>query len=119
MAEPKSDLMYINLGGGLGNLGAIKFAFRCKKDAYKNIGYELGVSTAGDTDDGLIFGMNNPRPVKVRINYVDDNRVNKSTIRFCEPDSVNNVTTGGGLNNKKVFVNGKEYSITSVTIKSN
>jgi hypothetical protein len=119
MAEPKSDLMICPLGGGIGNIFAINFAFRCRKDAYKNIADDLGIAKAQDTDNGLVFGMNNPRPVTVRINYVDGAGVPKSTNRFCQPDSVSNVTTGGSLNNKKVVVNGQEYSITSVTIKSN
>jgi hypothetical protein len=43
----------------------------------------------------------------------------KSTNRFCEPDKINDVTTGGVLNGKKIKVGSNEYNINQVTIKSN
>lgn len=118
--ESKTQVYYINLGGTVGNVGAMRFAWRGKKDAYpKAIADVLGVVIAKDTDSGLMFGANSPRPALVRIGYTDGNGNSKSTIRFCEPDKIGDVTTGGKLNGKKVKIAGKEYNINSCTLKSN
>lgn len=117
--EAKTQVYYINLGGTVGNAGAIRFAWRGKKDAYKNIADGLGVILAKDTDKGLMFGANSPRPAMVRIGYTGSDGSSKSAIRFCEPDKINGVTTGGDLNGKKIKIGGTEYSINNVTIKSN
>jgi hypothetical protein len=119
MAEPKSELWVIPLGGTVGDVGALQYAFRSKKGAYKNIADGLGVKAAKDTDKGLIFGCNSPRPAEVRIHYIGADGAPKSTIRFCQPDNLNGVTTGGTLNGKKITVAKTEYSIFNVTIKSN
>ncbi|MEA5515533.1 hypothetical protein [Nodularia sp. UHCC 0506] len=116
--EPKSDLWVIPLGGTIGDAGAIQYAFRSKKDAYKNIAGDLGLKKAKDTDKGLIFGANSPKPATVRILYTKDGQ-SRSATRFCQPDNLNAVTTGGKLNGKKIRVNGKEYNIFNVVIKSN
>lgn len=92
-----ADIYYINLGGGLANVGAVRYAFYARKDSYKNIGGDLGVVKARDTDRGLMFGCNSPKPVRVRLRLKNG----KSIIRFCEPDKVNRVTIGGALNGKK------------------
>ncbi|MBN4004747.1 hypothetical protein [Nostoc sp. LPT] len=118
--EAKSQVYYINLGGTVGNAGAMRFAWRGNKDAYpKAVADELGVVIAKDTDAGLMFGANSPRPAKVRIGYTDANGNSKSTIRFCEPDKIGAVTTGGKLNGKKIKIAGKEYNINGVAIKTN
>lgn len=117
--DSKTQVYYVNLGGGLANAGAIRWAWRGKKDLYKNIAGELGVVLAKDTDQGLMYGTNKPRPAVVRISYVDANGSSRSTLRFCEPDKISNVTTGGKLNGKKVWVAGKEYNINDVALKSN
>ncbi|MEH2337096.1 hypothetical protein [Nostoc sp.] len=117
--ESKTQVYYINLGGTVANIGAMRFAWRGKKNLYKNIAAGLGVVLAKDTDKALMFGANNPRPAEVRIGYTDASGNSKSTVRFCEPDSIASVTTGGTLNKKKVWVAGKEYNINSVNIKSN
>jgi hypothetical protein len=117
--DSKSQVYYINLGGTVGNAGSMKFAWRGKKTAYKNIAGELGVVFATDTEKGLMFGANSPRPALVRIGYIDANGNSKSVIRYCEPDKLNGVNTGGKLNGKKVYVGDKEYNINGVTIKSN
>jgi hypothetical protein len=118
MAEPKSELWYIPLGGTVGDAGAIKYAFRSRVNAYKNIADALGVKKAKDTDKGLVFGTNSPTPAKVNIQYTNGEGQPASTVRMCQPDNLNAVTTGGALNGKKVFVNKKEYSIYNVTIKT-
>ncbi|WP_298908759.1 hypothetical protein [uncultured Nostoc sp.] len=118
--EAKSQVYYINLGGTVGNVGAMRFAWRGKKDAYpKDVAKELGVVIAKDTDAGLMFGANSPRPAEVRIGYTDGNGNSKSTVRFCEPDKLGAVTTGGKLNSKKIIIAGTKYNINSCTLKSN
>ena len=117
--EAKTQVYYINLGGTVGNAGAMRYAWRGKKDAYKNIAAGLGVVLAKDTDKGLMFGANSPKPAQVRIGYTDANGNSKSTVRFCEPDQLNSVTTGGALNGKKIKIGANEYNINGVDIKSN
>jgi hypothetical protein len=117
--DAKTQVYFINLGGTVGNVGAMRFAWRGKKDAYKNIASELGVVLAKDTDSGLMFGANSPRPAEVRIGYTAADGSNRSAVRFCEPDKIGNVTTGGKLNGKKIVIGGKEYNINGVTIKTN
>jgi len=117
--ESKTQIYYINLGGGIADLGAMRYAWRGAKSTYENIAPELGVNVAKDTDDGLIYGANNPRPAEVRIGYTDSTGSARSVVRFCEPDKLGSVTTGGSLNGKKIKVGGKEYNITGVAIKTN
>ncbi|MEH2157401.1 hypothetical protein [Nostoc sp.] len=48
--ESKTQVYYINLGGTVGNVGAMRFAWRGKKDAYpKAVADVLGVVIAKDT----------------------------------------------------------------------
>ncbi|MBU7587244.1 MAG: hypothetical protein KAF91_31095 [Nostoc sp. TH1S01] len=118
--DSKTQVYYVNIGGGLANVGSVRFAWRGKKNLYKNIADGLGVVLAKDNDKGLVFGTNNPRPAEVRISYTDANSgASKTTIRFCEPDKLNSVTLGGALNGKKVWVAGVEHNINKVTLKSN
>lgn len=117
--ESKTEIYYFNLGGTVGNAGAFRWAFRVRKGTYDNIAGELGAVKAKDTDSGLLFKLDNPRPAQVRINYVDGSGQIKSAVRFCEPDKLSSVTTGGKLNSKKIKIAGKEYNINSVNIKSN
>lgn len=116
--DAKSKIYYINLGGTVGNVGSFKFAWRGRPNAYDNIGGELGVKTAKDTDSGLLFGMNNPQPAQVRISYVGPGGSIRTAVRFCEPDKLSAVTTGGKLNGKKIKIGSREYNINSVAIKS-
>lgn len=109
MADAKTQIYYIDLGGGLANVGSFKYAWRAKKGAYDDIGSAMGVKAAKDTEKGLIFGANSPKPAKVRINLVNHG----SIVRYCEPDKINSLTTGGAINGKKVKVAGKQFDINS------
>ena len=117
--EPKTVIWYINLGGSVGDIGAMRYAWRGKANSYKNIGDALGVKKAKDTDSGLMFGANSPKPAMVRISYTGANGFSKTAVRFCEPDKIGDVTTGGKLNGKKIVINGTEYNINDVSIKNN
>lgn len=119
-AESKTQVYYINLGGTIANAGSMRYAWRGRKDAYKKvIADELGVVIAKDTDSGLMFGAQNPRPAEVRISYTKANGLSGTVVRFCEPDKLGGVTTGGKLNGKKITIGGKDYNINNVTIKTN
>ena len=120
---------FINLGGGLANLGAIRWGFRAPKDTYKNVAAGLGVNLVDDTNrTGIVYGANQPRPVRVRVMYKaanagggTGNDVARGVRRFCEPDKLNEVLFGS-LNGQKIFVvdmddgGGTEYDIDNVTI---
>ena len=117
--ESKTVIWFVNLGGTLANVGSMKYAWRGNKDSYKNIGAALGVAQAKDTDKGLMFGSNSPTPALVRIGYTKSNGSSGSVVRFCEPDKISSVTTGGALNGKKIVLNKIEYNINKVTLKNN
>lgn len=110
---------YINIGGTLGDAGAVRFGFRAPTDAYDNIAADLGVKEVSDTETGIMFGANFPRPVRVRIRYrigSGNSVVKRSVTRFCDPSRVEGVTFGRALNGKKVKVRGQEFDIDQVTI---
>lgn len=124
---------FINLGGTVANIAAIRWGFRAPKDAYKNIGAGLGVTTVSDNNrSGIVYGANSPKPVRVRISYKEGaaagggnagtaNDVTRSVRRFCEPDKIGEVTFGS-LNGQKIFVvdlddgGGSEHDIDNVTL---
>ena len=120
---------YINLGGTVGNIAAVKFGFKAPDFAYDGIGPGLGVVDVSDTNrGGIVYGANSPRPVRVRISF---NRAgalaglggavagNGSVIRFCEPDKLNAVLFGSlnALKVKTVSGTGAGNDINNVTIK--
>lgn len=119
---------FLNLGGTVANLGAIRWGFRAPLKAYDNIGAGLGVTKVDDTNrTGITYGINQPRPARVRISFVDESfdptdplasagAVTGHAVRFCEPDSLNDVLFGA-INDKQIYVNRVAYDITNVTIK--
>jgi hypothetical protein len=110
----KSIVYYIKLGSGLGGAVApIKYAFRTQDENYKGLEKELGVIKAKESEKGLVFGANYPKPATVRINFEGGG----STTRFCDPSKLENVTYGGALNKKKVSIPGifNNRKISSVT----
>lgn len=124
---------FINLGGGLANLGAIRWGFRAPKSSYNNIAPDLGVTFVADNNNtGIVYGCNAPKPARVRITYKaanlggggaggTGNDVARSVRRFCEYDKLNSVCFGA-LNGKKIFIvdlddgGGTEYDIDSATL---
>lgn len=118
-SEPKTQIFYINLGGGVGDIGATRYAWRGKKGSYDNIAEELGVKIAKDTDTGLCFGINYPAPAKVRISYIGSDGASRSAVRFCEPDKISDVTTGGKLGSKEIKIGTKSFKIYGASLKSN
>lgn len=124
---------YINLGGTVANIAAIRWGFRHPAGAYTGIAAGLGVNLVTDADSsGIVYGANAPKPVRVRITYKvaaaggggaggTANDVSRSVRRLCEPDKLNSVLFGG-LNAAKVNVvdlddgGTTEYDIDNVTL---
>lgn len=120
-----TQVFYCDLGGGAGDVGAIKYGWRANELSYDNIGAEMGVEKATDTTQGIVFGANRPKPIPVRINYRVGNasglfgssNATRSVTRWAEPDKVGNLTLGGVINGKKIKIgaNGAEFDINSVS----
>lgn len=110
---------YCNLGGGVGNVGAVRYGWKCGEDKYDNIASGLGVVKATDKVQGVLFGANFPKPTVVRINYQADesggDKRGGSATRFCEPDKLGGVLVGGNLNGVKIKIRGTEREINSVS----
>ena len=112
---------FVKIGGAVGDVGEIRFGFQAPDDAYNDIADELGVTEIKERNDrrGVGFGINYPKPPKVRIHYGDaellgdDN--SRSCLRYCDPDKIGSVLNGS-LNDKKVTVNGVEFPIRSVSM---
>lgn len=79
------------------DLKSIKYAWRAAKDAYKGIANELGVKEAKDTDNNLVYGSNQPKPVKVRLNLANKT----SRLRYADPSKIEDLIVKGSLNGKK------------------
>lgn len=105
MAATEYATYYINLkeGANSGKTGGskqsqIKFAWRAPTSAYPDaVAKLLGVTKATEKETGLIYGMNNPRPVKVRINIKTKQGSSKSVLLFCDPSQIANVLIKGTL----------------------
>ena len=124
---------YINLGGTVANIAAIRWGFRCPQGAYDNIAAAVGVNLVTDADrSGITYGTNAPRPVRIRISYKvpaaggggaggTANDVARSVKRFCEPDKLNGAMFGS-LNGLKLKVidmddgGSSEYDIDRATL---
>lgn len=120
---------YINLGGTIANLGAIRWGFRAPLGSYDNVGIGLGVSIVADNNrTGIVYGVNQPRPARVRIMYKaantgggTGNDVARGVRRFCDPDMLNQVLFGS-LNGMKIKVidmddgGSTEYDIDNTTL---
>jgi hypothetical protein len=111
----KPQVVYINIGSGLkGAISPVKYAWRLpQKPPAKAIRDALGWVVAKENEKALVFGANSPKPARVRINFEGGG----STMAFCDPSKLENVTYGGALNKKKWDVAGKFFNrpISSVT----
>lgn len=114
---------YCKIGGAVGDIGEVKFGFIAPDYAYENIADDLGIIKITENNDrrGILFGANYPRPPRVRITYKvpslgggTGNDVNRSSIRYCDPDKLGQAINGA-LTDKKIKVDGTEYSIKSVS----
>lgn len=111
-----STVYYIRIGAGLGGaIAPFKYAFRAPEDAYKGLEKDLGVIKAKESEGGLVYGANSPKPARVRVNFEGGG----STTRFCDPGKLEAVTIGGKLNRKTVniskrFRNKKISSVTAI-----
>lgn len=112
----KFDRYFVNVGGTVGNLGAVRWGFRAPGYAYDNIGTGMGVVKVADNNrSGIVYGANNPRPPRVRINYVKSVEKTGSAMRFCEADKLNE-TLFGSVNNLKIKIRTIEYDINNITL---
>jgi hypothetical protein len=111
-----NERFYINLGGTFANIGSVRYGFRAPEKAYDEIGDAMGVVKVDDTVQGVMYGCNKPRPARVRIMYQKSVTIVRSTIRFCEPDKIGDVTVGSAINAKKVYVGGTGYEIHEATL---
>lgn len=119
---------FINLGGGVADVGAIKWGFRAPKNAYKNIASGLGVTEVKDNNTaGITYGANKPVPARVNIYYIDAqaggadggeaNDIIRKAVRYCEYDKLNQVLFGS-INGKKIYIPQveKEFNIESTNL---
>jgi hypothetical protein len=121
-----TQVFYIDLGGTLANIGAIRYGWRGHENSYDNIGSAMGVNKVTDTTQGIVFGANRPKPIPVRINFRTGNasglfgssNATRSVTRWAEPDKIGDLTLGGAINGKKIKIgpNSTEYDINSVSI---
>lgn len=96
-----------------------KFAWRAPEDAYPNdVAKELGVVKATNSEVGLIYGMNNPRPVRVRINVKLKQGESKSVVLFCSPAKISGLLIGNTLRGKN-FKTGKITTVSAVGSSTN
>lgn len=113
------------VGGAVGDVGELRFGFNAPAYCYANIGDELGISKLAASGNGNVSFGGRPKPPRVRISYSiavagtaaggTDNDVDKSVIRFCDPDKLGQVL-GGSLRGKKLKDRtGADRTITTVT----
>lgn len=101
---------YVRIGGAVGDIGEARFGFSAPDYAYDGIGDELGVVKITDNDSarGILFGANFPKPPKVRLSGIDPdlgNDVQRSAVRYCDPDKLGRVLNGS-LNDATVRTRG-------------
>ncbi len=91
------DVYYVQTGQ------KINLAWRAESNKYSSIAATLGIKKATNSTTGLVFGANQPRLARVRLNFEGGG----SQIVFCAPDKVADATEGGKLvgktsNGKKI-----------------
>jgi len=101
MAEIKTQIFRIKLG-------TVNYAWRAAKEAYSSVQKALGVESAKDTDNNLVFGANSPKPARVRLNLANK----KSVLLFADPSKIEDLIVKGTLNGKKY----RGQNINSVTL---
>ncbi|QYO68201.1 hypothetical protein [Leptolyngbya sp. 7M] len=74
-----------------------KIAWRADDSKYKGILSTIGAKKAGKNEKGLVFGVNQPRLPRLRINYKDGDGAKI----FCSPDKTKDCTFGNKLRGKK------------------
>ena len=106
----KSTILYVKLGK------SIKYGWRVTGDTLsgKTIRDALGIIKAKENEQDIVMGANSPKPARVRINFEGGG----STLSFCDPAKLENVTIKGALNKKTYDIEGKfkNKKVSSVTI---
>ena len=107
----KANKYYVEVKDG----GAtIKYGFKTGAD-YTGILDELGVTDLSQSEsnsDGVVYGVNHPKPVRVTIHYKvsDTSDQTRSVKRFASTTN-----TMKDLVGKEIMIRGKAYKIDSVT----
>ena len=115
---------YVRIGGAVADIGEAKFGFSAPDYAYDNIGDELGVIKISDNNSarGILFGANYPKPPRVRLSSIDPNSgggqandLNKSAVRYCDPDKLGQVLNGS-LNDAVCQTRGGDFLVNQVSM---
>lgn len=82
-------------------IGEVKYAWRAEEDKYKNIAKKCGIIKAKDKEANLVFGANQPKPPRLRLNFKKGIAGNLgadqgSQIIFCSAANLN-ACLGKGL----------------------
>lgn len=110
---------YIQIGEAASVQG-IRYGFYAGDDDYNNIAAGLGVVdvTDGNGAEGITYGVNSPKPPRVRIAYsvpaAGGGQVSRSVTRFCAPEQLAAVL-GGSINGEQILVAGEARNITGVS----
>lgn len=118
----KSKKFFVRIGGAVGDVGEIKYGFRAPERAYEDIKDELGVTELSDNASarGVAFGINSPKPPKVRLSGIDPELGDDepiSAVRFCDPDKLGRVLNGS-LNDAVCRTGNRDFFINSVSMAS-
>lgn len=121
--QQRFDIFYIRVSGAArgGANSGFKFAFRAPRNKYNGILREIGATRAKNNERDLVFGANQPRLPRVRINFektAAQSRAGAGTARsdsqiiFCDPRKIAEVTVGNSLRGKRS--NGRRIASASV-----
>lgn len=120
MAVGDLGRFYVRIGGAVADQGEIKFGFRAPDSAYDNIKDELGVVALTDNASarGVAFGINTPRPPRVRLSGIDPQAgadVRRSAVRFCDSDKIGRVLNGS-LADAICTTRGGDFKVNTVSM---
>ena len=100
--------------------GGVNYGFVAPDDAYNNISDELGVTLIdGETAvEGLVFGVNSPKPPRVRLSGVvvggAEDGETRSARRFCASNRLEAVL-GGSVIGQTMRVGDVDVRVTQVS----
>ena len=125
--QEKSGIFYIPMSRSDGDgekakkSDVLQLAWRAPVSSYpKEVAQKLGVVAVGDdeSEPGLIFGSNSPRPARVRINIKLSQGNSFSVTRFANPEKIGALTVNNSLKGTK-FYNGTISSVSLIGTSTN